>query len=524
MHYHYKLSLVLILSFVSSFSVIGVPAMAAHLSATKITAPSLVLTSEKGFIVAPHEGDIRHRKRIRSSKVTITAVQGQLSLNGTKTRKSSLYIEPLNGSVQAHDRLHDGAIEVQCVGNNVELALQPVVVNELQTSVVSVTKQVETSSITTERYTVSVQDKTAQKANYQVRVLLDDQGHGEEGWNLYSAGGFIVYDRDDTTQTTVYHDDTLYVQVTHRGITCNKKSYQSECLVIVPVLSAEPIGYGDNCYQGVFLVMKHKDRGLLINRVELEDYVFSVLRTESWPGWPLEVNKAFAIASRSYAIAMIMRARETSLPYHIRNTNHHQTYSGLHTFKQLRAAVDETRGVFLSYANEPIIAMFDACCGGIIPAHISEFNFEKAPYLARDYPCAFCKRYKIYSWQAVCLTTDFAALLKKEAKKIDKIHDIKVTKRDKAGLVKKVTVYGNKTSVTVSGKRIYTLLKGVVSYAFSVDKEGSAIIFKGAGYGHHLGICQWGARGMIADGHDYRSVLSFYYPKTTFVRLDYTCS
>ena len=70
-------------------------------------------------------------------------------------------------------------------------------------------------------------------------------------------------------------------------------------------------------YHGSVCIARYKGNYLLINHVPLEEYLFSVLNSESWPGWPLEVNRAFAITSRSYVIAMIMNGKKNDKPYHV---------------------------------------------------------------------------------------------------------------------------------------------------------------------------------------------------------------
>lgn len=51
------------------------------------------------------------------------------------------------------------------------------------------------------------------------------------------------------------------------------------------------------------------------------------------------------------------------------------------------------------------------------------------------------------------------------------------------------------------------------------EEKKKKIIFKGVGFGHHLGLCQWGAREMVRDGWDYKRVLQFYYPDTYLMKL-----
>lgn len=369
-------------------------------------------------------------------------------------------------------------------------------------------------------YSLYATEPGNRKNQYNVRVLLDSHNAQDDSWKLNCPGGFILYDRSDITKKYTINDPMLTISYTARGIVCNNRPYTTDCLVIMPRYKQTTIGYLDNHYQGIFLVVRSKEKVLLINRLELEDYIFSVLKTESFPGWPLEVNKVFAIACRTYALAMILSSSKTSLPYHIRNTNHHQTYTGIHKHEQLRKATRDTEGIFISHNEKPILAMFDICCGGIIPAHVSGFDFIKSPYLARPYPCDFCKRSKMYEWQISYPKEQLRTLLAPEIKKIQVIRDITMTK-DKAGLVHKVTIHGKKTQVTITGRRLRTLIKEIRSHCFAISKNSSEIIFQGRGYGHHIGICQWGVREMVRDGHDCYSILRFYYPQTTCMRLRY---
>ena len=97
---------------------------------------------------------------------------------------------------------------------------------------------------------------------------------------------------------------------------------------------------------------------------------------------------------------------------------------------------------------------------------------------------------------------------------------VKISKTDKAGLVQQISVKGKHATHNLSGKKIYSLLvPKVKSFYFTVEGNKTHITFTGKGIGHHLGLCQWGAREMVAQGYDYKSVLSFYYPGTHFMRL-----
>jgi stage II sporulation protein D (peptidoglycan lytic transglycosylase) len=279
------------------------------------------------------------------------------------------------------------------------------------------------------------------------------------------------------------------------------------------------VAFAGNTYKGLMWVYKDGERVMLINCLEIEDYVFCVLRTESWPGWPLEINKVMAVASRTYVVSMVLNAKKSQRPYHVKNTNEHQTYAGVHGCPIIKKAVDHTKGVFLAHENKPIVAMFDSCCGGIVPAYIEGVNFDDAPYLAREYACTYCKRCRVYSWEAQYTYHEIEQLLCERVKQFKQLRHIKITKKDKAGVVQEAIIKGKKSTLKFTGKKLYSLLKKVRSFSFSVHKQSDKLIFKGRGLGHHLGLCQWGAREMVRDGWDYKRILLFYYPNTAFMRL-----
>ena len=98
------------------------------------------------------------------------------------------------------------------------------------------------------------------------------------------------------------------------------------------------------------------------------------------------------------------------------------------------------------------------------------------------------------------------------------IYGLKIVKRDKAGLVKQVHIRGKKRTKLVSGQEMYSCIPGVKSFCFSIKKKGKKIVFDGRGYGHHVGLCQWGARQMVSKGYGYKKILQFYYPGTRLRR------
>jgi stage II sporulation protein D len=357
-----------------------------------------------------------------------------------------------------------------------------------------------------------------QEHSCTVRILLDERDMDEKGtWDFESEQGFTMSDELVPTRTAPWEKSSLMIGHADGDLYVDGRRCVKKRLHVIP--SNGTIAANGRTYHGSMWIVAHQGSWLLINVINLEDYVYSVLQTESWPGWPLEVNKVFAITSRTYAIAMMLRAHAKKLPYHLRNTNAHQTYEGVHTNTDLWRAVEKTKGLFLGHDKKPILAMFDSCCGGIIPAHIKDFDFKKAPYLAREYPCTHCKCCKIFSWEITYELAHLERIITDTYPHLTKLKKIEVVKCDKAGLVDTVHIVTRKHKEVISGKKLYSLLKEVKSFAYEINTHKDTIQIKGNGYGHHLGLCQWGAREMVRNGSDYRTILRYYYPGTCFMSL-----
>lgn len=363
-------------------------------------------------------------------------------------------------------------------------------------------------------------DESTQRPALRVRVLLEEQRISHiPTFTLTSPSGFVIYDGDNTRRKQrIQHTQMTLSYYNHAFWLRNKRISSQRICIATP--DNGPIGYGDNQYAGTMTLRMHNKSVYLINFVDIEEYVFSVLRWEGWPGWPDEVNKTFAIMCRTYVVDKVWHQRKhyKHRIYDIKNTNIHQTYKGLHNFHRMRNAIHATRGIILTYAGNPILAMYDSCCGGVIPAHVSGCDFRKAPYLERTYACRFCRSTKLYTWQRQYSVSRFSQMLSDQIK-TSHIHDIVVTKRDRAQVVQEVQIRTNTGWVALSGRTLYRACSDLRSLCFWVRKEGDAIVFDGYGFGHHLGLCQWGTREMVRQGWDYKNILKFFYPSVSFMKL-----
>jgi len=477
-----------------------------------------MLFSETGFIlVNPNSGKKCMLRNERT--LSIMTYKGAVWVNGNRMPHASLDVYPVAGYMMCNSALVR-RVTLACTRPCVEyISYQDevpfdMILSSLDSVYVANSHTLEQFQLLGQASEQIIQPPRA----LNVRVLLDERNlDGTHHWILKSPGGFLIHDDTAQRKKQVCGSDSLQVTYKKGSFYLNGKKMSGSQIFIKP--KEQYITLNDGTYQGGLWLVQDASGIQVINCLAIEDYVFSVLRTESWPGWPLEVNKVFAIASRTYVVSMVLSARKSKRLYHVKNTNEHQTYSGVHACPVIKQAVQETMGVFLTYNERPIVAMFDCCCGGLIPAHIEGVNFNDAPYLARTYACTHCKRCKIYAWQAEYTVDEFEHIIKKHVNNFSRLECINIRRHDQAGVVQEAIIKGLSHQVALSGKEFYRLHKDIKSFAFSIEHQLDRIIFKGRGYGHHLGLCQWGAREMVREGWDFKKILQFYYPGTDFMRL-----
>ncbi len=456
----------------------------------------LAISSPDGMTIVAED-----KTKVKLTPPLLVEVKGRrIKINGNRLKYGTWHLIPHNGKLIINEQMHDGSAILHIKKR--ALTIFP-------------HKNIVTTPSSPHKATACL----ANPATPTIRALIHELlPAATESVTIKSLSGFIFYNAQAPHHKKECNEDTLQVMYKENKTWINNQVYDESHLRIIP--KDGYAGVNSNQFHGSLSLVHHNNRLLVINHVDLEEYVYAVLKAESWPGWPLEVNKAFAIASRSYAMATMKQANKIKQPYHIKNTSEHQNYKGMHTNTMLRTAVEETRGMCVIYQNEPILAMFDCCCGGIIPAQVDHFDFTKVPYLARTYPCKHCKRSARYAWKKEWPLTDLDKQLTTFLKKPVKTKDFKIAKKDKAGLVHELALHQGKDLHTISAKQFYQAFKkDIKSFCYTVQRKKDTLVFSGRGMGHHLGICQWGAREMVRDGWPYHRILSFYYPGTSLMKL-----
>lgn len=307
--------------------------------------------------------------------------------------------------------------------------------------------------------------------------------------------------------------------VVEDGLKIGKKNFGSR----VEIISSGFLKVNGRGYRGsLILIKKAKSRFTVVNRVELEQYLYGVMKPEISPDWPEATLKAQAVISRTYALKNLNK--HSTEGFNLCDTVHCQVYTGL-SGESVRTnqAVDATRGEILIYDDEPIDAFFHSTCGGYTDKPSNVWGSANDPEYLEGVKCKFCEDAPRYYWEHTLSKRKIASVLRKKGYPIEVVKKIEVYKKGNGGRISKLGITGDR------GKK-YILLANQFRIFFNPENQRSAFVeikayrdayqFKGKGWGHGVGLCQWGARGMGLKGYSYEEILKYYYPGTKLKKVD----
>lgn len=272
-------------------------------------------------------------------------------------------------------------------------------------------------------------------------------------------------------------------------------------------LSVEPTngGYvwiGDRWYRGRTKLVPTGKGLIAVNVVDLEQYLYSVLGAEMSPNWPQEALKAQAVAARTYALHKTQTSGNTV--YDVDDTTKSQVYKGLESEGQgTILAVNATAGQIMTYTGKPILAVFHSSSGGHTE-NVEDIWSNPLPYLrgVADYD----QGAPVFQW-----TKSFSRNeLSRKISGVGTVVSMTPERTTPQGRIVTMLVKGTGGTKRISGTNLRSAL-GLKSTLFSVNPTGSGFELSGRGYGHGLGLSQWGAHNLAQRGVGYQQILTHYY-------------
>lgn len=310
------------------------------------------------------------------------------------------------------------------------------------------------------------------------------------------------------------------------------------------VLAAGPGGsvrFGNTRYRGELHLLENSDgQYQVINHVDMEDYLAGVLPKELYADWSIETYRALAIAARTYALYQKLH-HGGDRNYDVSDNQSSQVYGGVsaQTTKSVQA-VNDTAGQVLAYGpvgqERIFMTQYSAVNGGVVNGAyvIRDLNAsEDIPPLQGgqvDEDGRTCPR---FFWPSVRIskTQMYRALQSSrfaDSKKLADIKEMRIASRTEYGRnvwLDLVDSQGFWMRIRAEDLRLVLLrsdipdAKKLYSMNCSIRDTGNAFEFHdGRGFGHGVGLSQWGAQDKAMKGWNARRILEFYYPSSTIIR------
>lgn len=384
--------------------------------------------------------------------------------------------------------------------------------------------------------------------------------------NISSSGSYVVRDAETGKGLGKFGADALVsLRVSKQQLLLNGKPIAAKSLEVVPQDQQAFVKLGSKRYRGRLLVLLRSGGITVVNQLPLEEYLYGVLPSEMPADWPAEALKAQAVAARTFAIHNIGRHAEAG--FDLCATTHCQVYDGMTgESPATSAAVDATNGQVLYYAGKPIYAAFHTSSGGMTENSEDVWG-NYVPYLRAVHDDDQAS--PSHHWNVKFTAPEVQIKLVSAGYDIGVLQKIELTPlhlgagrtadRSATGRVQTLRFMGTKKTVILTGdevRKAFSLKStlfdiriekpniqsievdnGLDTKKLPVDlpdieeknygaekmhvlhnKNGETVVFDGYGWGHGLGMSQWGARSMALKA-DYRAILAHYYSNTEIKKI-----
>ncbi len=349
-----------------------------------------------------------------------------------------------------------------------------------------------------------------------IRVLISQ---GQELLKLTIMGGYRVIDAK--SQKTL--------SISRRLVGVNLRTQNGALMIagvrfpdVVEIHADQPadLFINNRPFRGFLSVHRQVDGTLaVVNHIDVEDYLYGVLYHEVGSWWPMESLKAQAIAARTYAL--YEKQFTKSRIFDVYNNQSSQMYGGADSERSRSSeAVDATRGQVLTFQGRMFAAYYHATCGGET-RDSSDLWKVKLPPLSGGVKCSYCWFSPHYSWSTKMDISKMEELLNAHGISVGAIQSMTVVSRSNTGRALLAEIKGSVGDNTISAKdlRLWVGPTVVRSENFEIHLRWGKIIFDGKGWGHGVGMCQWGALGQSILGKKHDEILELYYPGSQLTRI-----
>ena len=264
---------------------------------------------------------------------------------------------------------------------------------------------------------------------------------------------------------------------------------------------------------GTLQIMVRDGAMLLINDIDMEEYVKGVVPSEMSAGWHSEALKVQAVATRTYAL--YQRLANAGREFDVVASTQDQVYRGRQGVdERVQQAVEATRGIVITYQDVPILAAFSSTAAGPTEDAMNVWS-KDLPYL-KGVECPFDENSPYYQWRVELPVLSLEQSLRKQGIPVGTIATVTPFLYSRAGRVDKIRILHSDGEVILRGQDFRKAVgySVIPSTQFEIEALGRVVVFAGRGSGHAVGLCQWGAKELADQGYPYDAILRYYFPGT----------
>ncbi len=257
-----------------------------------------------------------------------------------------------------------------------------------------------------------------------------------------------------------------------------------------------------------------------VKKIGIEEYVAGVVAGEMQKGWPRNAYAAQAIKARTFTMKRLEENGNNRI-----SSQHEeaQAYKPENITAEIKEAVKMTRGEVATYQGDYIKAWFHSSAGGeTTTAKVGlAYKKDEPPYIKSIKSPDDEAPADIRNWQIKLTGNDILKVLEEAGERTEGIKDVKILKKDKTGRIVDIKIFHNQGSKQMKGAEFRTAVGSDKLKSTKVDritKQGDAFLFTGSGYGHGVGMSQWGAYKLAKDGKSPQEIINHYFKGIKIVK------
>ncbi|MGM0368913.1 MAG: SpoIID/LytB domain-containing protein [Bacillota bacterium] len=250
-----------------------------------------------------------------------------------------------------------------------------------------------------------------------------------------------------------------------------------------------------------------------LKEMKAEEYIQGVIAGEMKKDWPENAYGAQAIKARTFLLREIEDTSDNIISARHEET---QAYKPENITPAIKTAVEKTKGEVVTYKGEYIKAWFHSSAGGETTSAKVGLNYKKAEpeYIKSVESPDEAAPADIKNWELALSEEDIIGVLEESGETANQVENIEIVDKDQTGRIVELDIIHDQGTKKMPGADFRMAVgpdKLKSTKVESINKEGNSFKFKGAGYGHGVGMSQWGSYKLAEEGESPEDIIAYYF-------------